>query len=221
MKYSLLFLVFFPLQALAQLQPLKDSVKMHRREKVKLESYVGGGYINELWVISSSLGNSVSSLSYAGKGGYGGIGFQSATSEARKVGFGLGLSYLQYTIDHSLLVNELAPTAYTFMKFDPSVCLRLHSDALFTVHLAATGSMLVPVTAKENNYYQLGGAVRIAYTAFELSIAYSFSNSAATPSSVITSKWREQMLIFGVAIYPSKLEQWGALKRKLKAKKKK
>ncbi len=215
MKKLLLYLILLlPLAAGARQLHLADTVK---GSKLKLEGFAQVGGFSELWVLSSKLGNGVSSLSYPGTGGFAGLGFNTKLDAKHWLGAGLSADYLGYVMDKSLTANELGQTKYAFARLSPSLYFRVKTHSVFTFHWCAAASLLLPMHARENKYYELGVKACVGYKAFVLNLGYAFSKSDIAPSTlIITDGWRGQSFSAALVCYPSRLPGWGSLKAKLK-----
>ncbi len=217
MRILLLFVLLIPIVTCAQTAPVDDAAQGKKNRKIHIEGYAEVGYINELWIVSRNLPNATSSLTYSGTGGFIGGGLTSKTDAAHPLGFGISLDYMGYAMDPALNTNERAQTKFAYARFTPALYLRFKTKPSFNFHLCANANMLAPMHKNENTYFNLGLKACLGINAFVLDLGYYAGAGGNCPSSLITpDHWNEQMLVAGIICYPSRLENWGSLKAKLK-----
>lgn len=217
MRYLLIILLALPLCTAAQNAWIPEQTA---RPKL-LEGFAQAGYVSELWVVSDKLSYGYSSLSYTGNGFYAGAGLRSRVSNARPLGFGVSVDYLQYTMGKSLKSNEGAPLSYPFARFTPMVYYRFKNKKESPLSFTARGDLgvMAALGNNESSYIDVGLKGCVGYKAYEANLGFNFSQADGAPASGISSKWREQMFTIGLVCYPYRIASFKRPEAKLNSKK--
>ncbi len=203
MKWLFTFLLLVPLALQAQ---NKDTAHAHKPFFTLPEGYADISLVNELWVISKPMAAGYSTITYRGPGYYFGGGVKSRNSIHQKLGYSLGVDYLQYNMGHSLNVFEQSRTNFSFLRVAPAVNFYLKEISKITFNFNGGASLLVPLQDNERVAYEFNIKGCVGYKAYELNVGYNFCPKGLSPEKDIhTSGWHEQMFTVGFAVYPYRI----------------